>query len=734
MATPRLRLCLLWHMHQPIYRDPGTGEFILPWVRLHATRAYYDMPKVLGEFEGARAVVNLVPSLLWQLDQYVKGTARDHFLDLTRKPAGDLTPDERAFVVRNFFMVDWETCVKVMPRYWEILHKRGRDLRAVELTRAAAALSDGEVRDLQVLFNLAWMGFRAEEEEECVRALKKKGRDYTEQDKEALLATQQKILSQVMPALAQVWKAGQAELTVTPFYHPILPLLIDSDSARRAMPNATLPPRFSWPEDARTQVRRALDYAEQNLGARPQGMWPAEGSVSPEALALLAQEGVKWAATDEGNFLRSKPARDRRGLYRPYQVRAGDRELSMIFRDRGLSDLIGFTYSKSPAKAALDDLFGHLNTIASSAPRGEIPLVTIALDGENAWEHYPNSGREFLRGLYERLSKHEHGIEPVNAGEFLAKHPPTERIEEIHSGSWIESNYRIWIGHEEDNSGWTQLGEARKAIAEKEKAQSATPEQLQAAKDALYVAEGSDWFWWYGDDFSTESLAEFDALFRGYVKAAWRALGELPPAKLDEPISQKARPAEAFPTHEPQGFIRPRLDGRIASYFDWTGAGLYRPGQARGSMFRGEGVFSALHFGFDEQQLYLRLDPSQPVVAGAEPGTDLRIHLVTAGHRTETRIALKQGTPAPEIVSAGSSEEGKPPPAGVGLGPAGQATFHDIFEIALPFAAMGLTSGMRLALAVQVMREGVEVERLPRYGYLSFTVPDADFELKNWKV
>jgi alpha-amylase/alpha-mannosidase (GH57 family) len=713
-------------MHQPMYRDPETGEYILPWVRLHATRAYYDMARVLAEFEGARAVVNLVPSLLWQLDDYVRGRAKDRFLDLTRKPAGELAPHEREFVLRNFFQVDWETNVRPLPRYWELLHKRGRDVRGTDLSRLAFTI--GELRDIQVLFNLAWMGFCATEEEEVVRALKAKGREFTEDDKAALLEAQSRIMAKVMPAFAEVARRGQAELTVTPFYHPILPLLIDSDSARRALPHASLPQRYTWPEDAREQVHRALDFAQEHLGVRPTGMWPAEGSVSPEALFVLASEGVRWAATDEGVLLRSKPSRERNGgtLYRPYRATAGDREIAMIFRDRGLSDLIGFSYAKSPADEAVDDLFKHLDTIAKAASPGEVPLVTIALDGENAWEHYPNSGRDFLRTLYRRLAAREGDIEPVTPSALFAQSPPTEPIEEIHSGSWIDSNFRIWIGHPEDNQGWTYLREARRAVADREelvqRGRADLAPKVQAAKDALLVAEGSDWFWWYGDDFSCDCIAEFDALFRSYVKTAWRALGETVPPQLDTPIKQQGQ-ATATPQQEPQGFIRPRVDGRIKSYFDWTGAGIYAPHEAQGAMFRGDGIFGALRYGFDERTLYLRLDPTSAPTEAVKRGVELRVLLSSGDRRVEVAVHPSIGEPQPALVVEAGPER-----------PVGRASFHDILELGLPFEQLGLASGLRVTLAVQVARQGVEVERLPRHGYLSFTVPDEDYERKNWKA
>lgn len=723
----RLRLCLLWHMHQPMYRDPESGEYILPWVRLHATRAYYDMARVLGEFQGARAVVNLVPSLLWQLDDYVQGRAKDRFLDLTRRPAGELTPAEREFLLRNFFMVDWETNVRPMPRYWELLHKRGRDVRGVDLSKLTFTIA--ELRDLQVLFNLQWFGFCATEEEELIRALRAKGRGYTEDEKGALLDVQQKVLRQVMPAFAAVAKSGQAELTVTPFYHPILPLVIDTDSARRCMPHATLPQRFTWPEDAQVHVRRALDFAQEHLHTRPKGMWPAEGSVSPEALTVLANEGVQWAATDEGNLLRSRPHRERNGstLYRPYRAKAGDREVAMIFRDRGLSDLIGFTYQKADPEDAVSDLFKHLDTIAKAAAPGETPLVTIALDGENAWEHYPHSGRDFLRTLYRRLAAHEGGIEPVTPSQLFAAEPPKDVIDEIHTGSWIDSNFRIWIGHPEDNLGWTYLRDARRAVADREeqvaRGRPDLAPKVAAAKEALYVAEGSDWFWWYGDDFHSDCIHEFDALFRSYVKAAWKALGETPPPQLDSPIKQQPA-AASVSLQEPQGFIHPRLDGKVTSYFDWTGCGLYAPREAQGAMFRGEGAFGALRWGFDEQTLFLRLDPVSAATETVRQAKELRVLLGAGEARAEVSIPLAVGELQPVLLMGDRGPNR----------PVGRASFHDIFEAGVGFEQLGLSSGVRAGLAVQVMRDGVETERLPRHGFLSFTVPDADYERKNWKV
>lgn len=715
---PTTRVALLWHMHQPVYRDPESGEYILPWVRLHATRAYYDMARVLAEFPRARATINWVPSLLAQLEDYIHGRAHDRFLDLTRKPADALEPHERAFVLRNFFMVDWETCVKPLPRYWELLQQRGPDLNRIDLDRAAAETSAGALRDLQVLFNLAWFGFKSFEEEEGLRALREKGRDFTEADKQEVLRIQHKILGQVMPALAELARRGQAELTVTPFYHPILPLLCDSDAARRAMPNATLPQRFQFPEDAHEQVRRALEFAESRLGVRPKGMWPAEGSVSPEALEVFAKEGVQYVCSDEEVLLRSLQSPSRgRDLPRTYEVEAGGgRTVKMLFRDRGLSDLIGFTYARSPAQDAVNDFLGHLARIGAGSE--ETPTVGVFLDGENPWEHYPDSGRDFLRLLYGALERSEQGIEAVTLGEAFEKSPPTRKIARIHSGSWIEANYRIWISHPEDNLGWDLLGQARRLLARKQ-AEGYDPQKCQAARDALLVAEGSDWFWWYGDDFTTESAAEFDALFRGYVLRAFEQLGEPAPDRLREPIARRARAQlPAAQQREPDVLIHPPLDGQATAYYGWAGAVAYRPAGDRGAMHQGQGAFAELFYGFDLGHLYLRLDPRGTLEALHGMVDELELELASGGRERHVRVRLDDGPLHPQLDEK----------------PVGSGKLDAVATLAVELAAVGLSPGDRVALAVRALRGGVEVERLPRSGALRFTVPDPDFERVHWRV
>ncbi len=719
-----VRLALLWHMHQPLYREAGSGAYLMPWVRLHATRAYHDMAWILERHERVRCTVNFTPVLLEQLEDYAGGRARDRMLELTERPPADLREEERQELLSSFFMVSWDQSIRPVARYWDLLEKRGKDLRRVDLRRAARSFSDAELQDLQVLFNLAWMGFAAMEDDEGLRELERKGRDYGRPDVELVLAAQRRIVAGIVPRWRALAERGQVELSTTPYHHPILPLVCDSDSAARALPGIALPPRFSWPDDARWHVREALASHLRRFGRPAAGVWPAEGAVSPEALEILAAEGVGWAATDEGVLLQSLPPDASRAgsLYRPWRVPAGaGREMPMLFRDRGLADLIGFTYSRIPAAEAVADFTGRLRGIREAwRKEGHAGPATVGvfLDGENAWEHYPRSGRDFLDGLYRALAG-EHGLEMVTLSEATsaARGPPLPRL---HTGSWIEASFRIWIGHREDRLAWTALQRAREAV---EAARAAGHAAAEEARGHLRAAEGADGYWWYGADFSTEQAAEFDALFRSHVVRACELVGATPPFEALRPIKQAAGMLEAKPLREPTQLVRPVLDGRDPTFFEWYGAGVCRPGQHRGSMFGSAQAFQELHYGYDEERLFLRLDPSDSGARSAEVASEVRVLVLDA--RGPARLDF-------DVVADGILRPGR---RGGAQGEAvGRAVLRQVMEIELPLAALGVRAGDPLALAVEVMRGEVLLERLPSSGYLPTAVPGPDFERLHWRV
>jgi alpha-amylase/alpha-mannosidase (GH57 family) len=670
--------------------------------------------------------VNFTPVLMEQLETYARGEARDRFLELSRRRPQDLVPEERQALLRSFFMVDWETGVKPVPRYWQLLQKRGPDIRYVDLARVAREFGDAELQDLQVLFNLAWFGFGAVEDDAGLAELVRKGRGFTEEDRDYVLAAQHRVVTEIVPRWRRIAERGQVELSTTPYFHPILPLVCDTDSARRALPGVALPPRFSWPADAHWHVREALASHERHFGVPARGMWPAEGSVSPEALSVLAGDGVAWAASDEGVLLRSLPPDTARvaALYRPWRVQAGAGEIRMLFRDRGLSDLVGFSYARTTAAHAAADFVSHLAAIGeawSAGGRTGPATVGVFLDGENPWEHFPRSGYDFLDTLYRALGASE-DVTTVTMSQATAD-APGPAIPRIHSGSWIEASYRIWIGHEEDRRAWTALGRVRDALAQAEAAppEGIGPEALAGARRHLYAAEGSDWYWWYGDDFHTELAPEFDALFRTLVVNAAQLIRAPLPVEALEPIKHlgPAAPGEK-PSRQPTLLITPSIDGRETTYFEWQGGGLYRPGQARGSMFGGAQAFDEMRYGFDLEHLYLRLDPADGPVHAAEAADAVRIEVI--GARLQAQVAF-------EVVADGAERAGRRDGAALG-----RCAFARVVEIAIPFSGLGLAAGDRVALAIHVMRGEVEVERLPRFGYLALTVPDRDFERIHWRV
>jgi alpha-amylase/alpha-mannosidase (GH57 family) len=368
---------------------------------------------------------------------------------------------------------------------------------------------------------------------------------------------------------------------------------------------------------------------EERFGRSPRGLWPSEQSVSPAVLAPIAKEGFQWICSDEavlGWSIKHFFHRDGSGnvsepdlLYRPYRLETTDGDLAIVFRDHRLSDLIGFTYSAMEPKQAASDLVGHLEAIGRSLkaqqPSGstaleEPRLVTIALDGENCWEYYPQDGIPFLRSLYETLS-HSSDIQLVTVSEFLDQFPPTETIPaaQLHSGSWVDGNFTTWIGDPAKNRAWDMLTEARQMLANHPEA---TEEANPAVWEALYAAEGSDWFWWFGEGHSSNQDAIFDQLFREHLAAIYQALNEPLPANVRRPVEAHTEGGD----RAPQSFIHPFIDGR-GDEQDWDKAGRIEIGGARGTMHRSSAI-QRLWYGVDHLNFYLRLD----FKAGAEPGSD----------------------------------------------------------------------------------------------------------------
>ncbi|MFM7204782.1 MAG: glycoside hydrolase [Myxococcota bacterium] len=614
----------LWHMHQPLYIDPETDQAVLPWVRLHATRAYYDMVQLALEYPDVPQTFNLVPVLLLQLEHLQRG-AKDKYRLLSEKPADELTEEECRFIIELFFQASWQTLVYPNPGYRRLLELRGGENMALD---AVERYTLQDRRDLQVWFNLAWFGFMARRHFPLIDRLLKKQQDFTEEEKLALLHIQDLIVARIIPLYREAQQRGAIELTTTPFYHPILPLLCTTEAGRRALPHLHLPqPAFEHPEDALAQVERALSYVEALFGQRPQGMWPSEGSVSPEVMAVLTQAGVRWCATSEGILQNSRlqpgtslhflSEQGRPTVFEPYQT--GD--VSIFFRQLELSDRVGFSYSHMPGPDAAADLLNRIRGMVSGLRGQGTPLVPIILDGENPWEHYSDGGESFLRTLLEGL-RLAPDLKAVTFSQHLELQPPVARIAELWSGSWIYSNFQIWIGHPEDVAGWSLLRDARTALEQQRRQGLPVPEE---AWSSLYAAEGSDWFWWFGDEFSSSAESEFDRLFRVHVKNVYLKLGLNPPGNLELPIKGLRR---FQPLKPPRGIIRPALDGRTSVWWEWEEAGSTPLHATGGAMARGNRLLSQLLYGYDEQSVFFRLDLGPDLRQNAAESLELEIMLV----------------------------------------------------------------------------------------------------------
>jgi alpha-amylase/alpha-mannosidase (GH57 family) len=727
----RIHLVLLWHMHQPQYRDPESGRYLLPWTRLHALKDYWGMVQVLREFPGFHATFNVVPSLGMQLEEYASGKFDEPLFSLTMKRANELTREDKAELLARSFQLNHEHLMSRWPRLVE-LHEWAQPAGGMQ---ALVTYTPRDWRDLQLLSQLAWMDELWLAKDEIVSSLAAKGKEFTEDDKIALKSKQLELLKLVLPAYREAAQRGQIEISTTPFYHPILPLLCDSDIARVANPGTPLPRRaFRRPEDAREQLRRARLYHERVFGTQPAGLWPSEGSVSDQALTLAAEEGFQWFGTDEGvlgrtlnvGFFRDAsgiPANSEK-LYKPWRVQLAGKGITGLFRDHHLSDLIGFVYSRMDGKVAAQDLHGRLRSLGERVQGSQPLTVSLFLDGENAWEYYPGNGREFLREFYKRIEA-DPDFRALSASEALTVAGEVPSTGGIFPASWINANFDVWIGHSEDVAAWELLWDAREAFARAEdsrlKGNANAPGEtaLSEARESLLAAEGSDWCWWFGPEHSTANDAEFDALFRKHLTAVYLALGQVAPQELAKPI--KRRPEHAVKL-APSAFLKITVDGRDTSYFEWLGAGLYSPERRGGAMHGRVFYLHELRYGFEEERFSVRVDPFLDALSELEdPEFRITIHgaeeltivvKLTRGHLQEFAIEKERVCLLnPKSVA--------------------QVAFDRNLEASIRREELNLKGQTKLKLGVALWHGGLPVDVLPAEGFLDVNLGE---EHSAWPV
>uniref|UniRef100_A0A7V0Z7L0 Glycoside hydrolase family 57 N-terminal domain-containing protein n=1 Tax=candidate division WOR-3 bacterium TaxID=2052148 RepID=A0A7V0Z7L0_UNCW3 len=684
-----LSVAFLWHFHQPIYSTPEDKILPMPWVRLHAIKDYLDMLKNIQKFPDVCVTFNFTPTLLIQLQEYKENKCADRQFLLFRKRAEDLTFEEKIEILKDFFLANWEEMVEPYPRYFSLLMKRGKKLVPEELPSVAESFTIDEFRDLQIWANLAWIDpiFREE-----IKELYQKGRNFREQDKEILIELQNKIISSIFDEYKKAVETGQIELTTSPLAHPILPLLINSNLAKISNPNLEIPFEFKHPEDAREQIIQGIGVFEKIFGFKPKGLWPSEGSVCSELISVLSDVGIEWIATDEEILARSinlSFKRDENGipnhsnlLYKPWNMG----NIKIFFRDHLLSDRIAFVYNRWEPEKAVEDFIGRIKQIAGSLSSVEKFILPVILDGENAWEYFENDGTNFLQLLYKTISNEK--IPTTTFSKFLNENPATfNNLSNLFPGSWIGANFNIWIGKPEDHKAWLIIKNLRDKLVDLDIKDSKIWRQL-------YFLEGSDWFWWFGDDFFSVTTEVFDRLFRQNALWIYKKLTIEPPHELFLPINPQS---EIYAT-QPIDYISPTIDGKLTFFYEWYNAGYLDLKRTGGTMQRFAGLFSKVYYGFDDKNLYIRFDILNQNI-----------------NQYEYEIDFERPEGLKYILSANQDITFK---------------IDEIIEVSIPLSQLQPV-GDYIEFIIKAREKGKEIDRTP---LLKAVITQKDIILKNWTV
>jgi alpha-amylase/alpha-mannosidase (GH57 family) len=721
---PKKPLCVafLWHMHQPDYRKTQTGESDLPWTRFHAIKDYYDMGALVEQAGDVHVTINLVPSLIDQLEGYSSGTVDDVQTFLTLRDATALDQRQKAFLLRTFFQLSPTHMLQPYPRYNELWERRGSADGNGEFPTGLHLYTSQDYRDLQLWYNLAWCGQELRKDPE-IAGLFEKAAGFTEEDKRRLLEIQHSFITRILPYYRKLSETHAIEFSVSPYYHPILPLLCDLRVASDSLSSIVLPSEsYLYPQDAKEHIDRALQVHKRIFGSAAKGMWPSEGALSDASLTLTREAGLRWLASDESVLWNSLHREGRVSAslwpeqkYSAYRWGPGD--LFLFFRDHALSDLFGFSYCSWNAADAVTDFLERLRAIHRTLPdNGRHYIVPVILDGENAWEHYPNNGADFLKLLYRRLSE-SGDLRTVTFSEFLNLETHGEPLKSVVSGSWIYGNLATWIGHPEKNRAWELLAGARRALKSLQ-SKGLDEQKIDSAFREIMIAEGSDWFWWYGDDHQTENAAEFDALFRSHLKNVYVLLDEIPPAGLDEPIKKtQARFRQRNPVHT----ITPQLDGIETDYYEWLSAG-FAVAHGGESMHRTERLLEKIYFGFDALSFYLRINLAPGKIDTFPSDESIQVQFVS---------------PEKCCLSLDKTENGNWRCRTVIWPTAGKApgfAANRIIELSVPLETVGVRKPEDVTFFISVLDRGREVERFPSTGLLSVPTDPWNLDQQEWIV
>lgn len=604
----KLSIAFYWHMHQPVYQLNPDGDYLMPWVRLHGVKDYLDMLLIMKNFKDLKLNFNLVPILLDAFIDYGEKEYHDIHSRLTITDIAELTKDDKEFILNNFFDANYSSMIFPHEHYNELYQKRFADEKA-----DIEDFSQQEYSDIMAWFNLTWIDPVYKKMFPEFKALLKKGKGYTLEDRIEIINLHRKIIKMIIPTYKEFWEKGRIEITTSPYYHPILPILLDLKSSQKGLQSvdSTLID-LDMSKDAKFQTESALNRIETIFDKRPTGIWPSEQCVSAQTLELFSELGVQWTISDEGiltNSIDFDFVRDFKGyledpyyLMKSHKYKTKNSDIKMVFRDSVIPNLISFEYANHDPKIAAADLYDRIKVIQNklqSSPDNN-HLLTIAMDGENCWENYIEDGFSFLKEIYSMIEE-DATLETVLISDYLSKEKHHNELKKIYAGSWINRNFQLWVGEPVKNLAWTYLKQVQQDL---NKFIESNPDNknIELAYRELMIAQGSDWFWWYGEPNDSGQDHIFDYLFREHLKNVYRYLGMKPPTYLDFPLVS----IFTKPTRYPKNTISPRIDGvDSANDEEWLNAGCISIPD--GPILQENKLFDKVCYGSDENNFYMRL-------------------------------------------------------------------------------------------------------------------------------
>lgn len=609
----KLSIAIIWHMHQPVYRARKNEIYLMPWVRLHAVKDYLDMLVIADKYPNLKLNFNLVPVLLDAIYEYGYNEAHDIYSKLTITPVEELNDEEKTFIINHFFDANYQNMVFHHEAYKKLYDKR--------FSREDIGINDftpQEYSDIMAWFNLSWIDPHWRSHPILDKLASRDTGNFSLKDRIAILKCQRDIIRQIIPTYKKYQEEGKIELSTSPYFHPILPLLADIKDAEKSNPNI-VPPEIQsdMHEDAVAQTKSALDRFEELFGKRPSGVWPSEHCISEKTLQMLQELGVRWTISDEGvleQSLRKEFVRDFRGylenpydLCHSYEYKKGKKSINIIFRDAVLPNLIGFEYPNYDPQKAANDLYERIKSIHSKLQNSpdKKHLLTIAMDGENCWENYSEDGNLFLDTFYKLLSEDE-DLETTLVSDYLNDITKIMPLKKVHPGSWINRDFMLWVGEPTKNLAWQYLDRTRCDLKEFEK-EELDSVLLKQAWQEIYVCEGSDWFWWYGEPNDSGQDNIFDLLFRSHLKNVYKILDKPTPEYLDIPLEDNLYSRSRYPKGEITGFELTGSDNA-----KWEKAGCIEiPSKPTMQENR---FFNKIFFEYDKNNLYLRFDVNKYIL------------------------------------------------------------------------------------------------------------------------